>query len=299
MSRSTSIVLAAGAVVCLSAAISLQVARDRTYGREDKEIEQILYVRSDAALQRLTLDFDALAADVYWIRAVQHFGGARRRDPRLRKYQLLLPLLEHTTTLDPYFSIAYRFGAIFLSEKYPGGAGRPDQAIGLLKKGIAAQPQKWQYFHDIAFVYYWHLRDFEAAALWFQRAGDLPNSANWLKPLAAGMLSASNDRASARFLWNQILKSDEEWLRKTADRSLKQLDAFDAIDQLQVIAKRFPPPPGERYSWPALVRRGVLRGIPLDPVGTPFEIDPVTGEVSVSERSTLHPMPDRHLGRPQ
>jgi tetratricopeptide (TPR) repeat protein len=298
MPRSSTIALVAGVIVCFTAAIWLQIARDRRYAHEDRDIEQILYVRSDGALKRLTLDFDALAADVYWIRAVQHFGGDRRGNTRRRKYELLFPLLEHTTTLDPYFAIAYRFGAIFLSERYPGGAGRPDQAIALLKKGIAAQPGKWQYLHDIAFVYYWHLRDFEASALWFQRAAELPNSPNWLKPLAAGVLVAGNDRTSARFLWNQILQSEEEWLRKTAERSLKQLDALDAIDQLQAIVMRFPPPPGGQYSWQALARRGILRGIPLDPTGTPFEIDPVTGAVSVSGRSTLSPMPERLHARP-
>jgi hypothetical protein len=293
MSRSRTVALAAGLVVCFAAAIALQIARDRGYPRQERELEQILYVRSNAAIKRLTLDFDALAADVYWIRAVQHFGGDRRRETARRKYELLFPLLDHTTTLDPYFSIAYRFGAIFLSERYPGGAGRPDQAIALLKKGVAAQPTKWQYLHDIAFVYYWHLRDFEASALWFRRAADLPNSPNWLKPLAAGVLSVSNDRASARFMWNQILQSDEEWLRRTAERSLKQLDALDVIDQLQPIVMRFPPPPGGQYSWVALARRGVLKGIPLDPTGVPYEIDPVTGTITVSERSTLSPMPER------
>ena len=75
------------------------------------------------------------------------------------EYELLQPLLDLTTTLDPFFTVAYRFGAIFLSEVPPGGPGRPDQAIALLEKGIAAQPGKWQYFHDIAFVHYWQLRD--------------------------------------------------------------------------------------------------------------------------------------------
>ena len=32
------------------------------------------------------------------------------------------------TGLDPYFNIAYRFGAIFLSESKPDGPGRPDLA---------------------------------------------------------------------------------------------------------------------------------------------------------------------------
>ena len=51
-----------------------------------------------------------------------------RRPSTCRTYALLYPLLDLTTTLDPYFSIAYRFGAIFLGEPYPGGPGRPDLA---------------------------------------------------------------------------------------------------------------------------------------------------------------------------
>jgi hypothetical protein len=292
-SRAGTVAVIIGILGCLAAAVGLQVARDRLYASQARATERILYVRSGDAVKRLALDFDALWADVYWIRAIQHYGGDRLGQTRGPKYELLAPLLDLTTTLDPYFTIAYRFGAIFLSEAAPGGPGRPDQAIALLRKGVIAQPEKWQYVHDIAFVYYWHLRDLEAAARWFNRAADLPNSPNWLRPLAAGVLSVGNDRASARFMWSQILQSDEEWLRKTAERSLRQLDALDAIDQLQAIVKRFTPPPGGQYSWPALARRGLLRGTPLDPTGTPFEIDAGTGAVSVSPRSTLSPMPER------
>jgi tetratricopeptide (TPR) repeat protein len=287
----------AAVVALLAGAVGLQVARDRLYAGQSRETARILYVRSGEAVKRLALDFDALWADVYWIRAIQHYGGERLNEAGRRSYELLYPLLDLTTTLDPYFSIAYRFGAIFLSEAAPGGPGRPDQAIALLKKGVAAQPGKWQYLHDIGFVYYWHFRDFDAAAMWFQRASELPDAPNWLKPLAASVLGAGSDRAAARFLWNQIRQSDEEWLRRNADRALSQLDAVDAIDQLQVIVKRFPPPAGGQHSWDALVRRGVLRGIPLDPAGTPFELDPATGRVSLSRRSTLSPLP-LHLQTP-
>jgi tetratricopeptide (TPR) repeat protein len=293
MRWSTTIAIVGGILLSFSAAISLQIARDRRYAQTERETAQFLYVQSSGALKRLTLDFDALAADVFWIRAIQHYGGDRRTKTERRKYELLYPLLDHTTTLDPYFKIAYRFGAIFLSEKYPGGAGRTDLAIAMLQKGMAAQPTKWEYPHDIAFVHYWHLGDFKTAAEWFQRAADLPTAPNWLAPLTAGILTAGNDRASARVLWNQIRLSDEEWLRRTADRSLRQLDALDLIDRLQPVVNRFPPPAGGQYSWVALIRRGALPGVPLDPVGTPFEIDPATGVISVSDRSTLYPMPGR------
>ncbi len=279
-----------GAVMALAAAVAVQMFRDARFPRTERETQRILYVRSGAALKRMALEFDAVAADTYWIRAIQHYGGGRLAPDRERQYELLYPLLDITTTLDPYFTIAYRFGAIFLSEEPPGGPGRPDQAVALLRKGLAAQPGKWQYSLDIGFVYYWHLRDFKAAAAWFERAARQPNAPNWLAPLAATMLIRGGDRTSARFLWQQMLQADQPWLRRNAQRRLAQLDALDQIDRLQQIARRATPS-GSPYSWELLIERRVLRGVPLDPAGTPYEIDAETGHVQVSSRSELFPMP--------
>ena len=289
--RDVAIVVMAG--VAFAAAVSLQIVRDRWYPRDDIDQEQILYVRSGPALQRIMLSFDALAADLYWIRAIQHYGGDRLSGPKaLTKYQLLYPLLDLTTTLDPYFNIAYRFGAIFLSEAYPGGPGRPDESIALLQKAITVMPHKWQYYHDIGFVYYWRMRDYKTAATWFQKAAAQPNAPNWLTPLAASMLVQGNDRAAARFLWQQIAKSEEPWLRRNAERSLLQLQALDQIDQLEAVVRRFPPAGTERYSWTDLLRRKILIREPVDPLGAPYLLDPVTGRVRVSEQSPLFPMPE-------
>jgi hypothetical protein len=290
--RTGGALLIAAAIAAFAGAIALQIVRDRSYPREDREDEQLLYFRSGAALTRVTLAFDALASDVYWIRAIQHYGGDRLSGPKaIAKYQLLYPLLDITTTLDPYFNIAYRFGAIFLSEAYPGGPGRPDQSVALLRKAIATMPHKWQYYHDIGFVYYWRLRDYQTAALWFQRAAAQPNAPNWLKPLAASMLARGQDRAAARFLWQQIAQSEEAWMRRNAQRALLQLDALDQIDQLQNAVNRFPPADG-RFSWKDLIDRRVLLREPFDPTGTPYAIDPATGRVRVADASPLYPMPE-------
>ena len=120
---------------------------------------------------------------------------------------------------------------------------------------------------DIGFVYYWHVHDYRAAADWIQHAAGQPNAPNWLRPLAATMLVHGQDRASARFLWQQIGQSEEDWLRRAAARALLQLDALDQIDRLEPIVMRSPPPPGTEWSWLYLARRGALRGIPIDPVG--------------------------------
>lgn len=284
--------VALAAAAALALAVLLQITRDRFFPVSAGQAQQLLYVRSPEALKRLALGFDALLADVYWIRAIQHYGGSvLTKEGKERRFDLLYPLLDITTSLDPYFNIAYRFGAIFLSEPYPGGAGRPDLAERLLLKGIAVQPNRWLYYHDIGFVHYWALRDPEGAAAWFRRAAALPGAPNWLLPVAASMMSEASDRTSARYLWRQILQADEEWLRRRAERALLQLDALDQIDQLTAIASSAPRGPGEPLSWTMLVRSGRLRGIPVDPTGTPYEIDPATGRVTVSEGSALFPMP--------
>ena len=285
------VLLFAGA--SMLAAVGIQFARDAAYPRDRQQAEDILYVRSPAAMKRMTAGFNALAADVYWIRALQHYGGDRLSgQPQGARFQLLYPLLDMTTTLDPYFGIAYRFGAIFLGEEYPGGPGRPDEAVALLRKAIVAMPAKWQYYHDIAFVYYWRLHDYQSAAEWFQRAAAQPNAPNWLMPVAASMLAQGHDRVSARFLWQQILTSEEPWLRRAAERALLQLRALDQIDTIEAAIRRAPQEPVEQYSWAGLIRKGVLMHEPLDPTGTPYDIDPATGRVSVSKRSSLFPMPD-------
>jgi tetratricopeptide (TPR) repeat protein len=285
------------AVAWLGAAIGLQAARDRLYPRREAQDQALLYVRSGEAMRRIVLSFDALAADVYWIRTLQHYGAERlSRTSGEPEYELLYPLLDLTTSLDPYFRVAYRFGAIFLSEAYPGGPGRPDLAIALLKKGIAVEPTEWQYYHDIAFVHYWQLGDPETAAQWFRKAAAQPDAADWLEPLAASMLLRGGERASARFLLRELLKSEQAWVRRMAARSLAQVDALDWMDQLERIAAAEPPPEGQPYSWDWLIGRGRLERVPVDPSGAPFDIDPGAGRVSVSRSSELFPMPaDRRV----
>lgn len=276
----------------LATSIAAQAVRLRAYPQIEIQ-DRFLYVESGDTMKRLALSFDSLAADTYWIRALQHYGGDRLSNRGTGRYVLLYPLLDLTTTLDPKFSIAYRFGAVFLSQPYPGGPGRPDLAIALLKKGLRAQPDKWEYLQDVGFVYYWDVGDFEAAAQWFTRASKVPGSPGWLVPLAANTLAAGGDRASSRFLWQQIYESSQEdWLKREAGRRLLQLTAMDELDALNAAVGRWSAAhPGRQLTWEALVAAGVLRGIPVDPTGVPFVITASEPMVGIARESRLWPLP--------
>ncbi|MCY4120096.1 MAG: hypothetical protein OXG72_04165, partial [Acidobacteria bacterium] len=181
-------------------------------------------VPSPEVVRRAALSFKTVLADVYWIRAVQHYGRTRLAGGGAQDYDLLYPLLDVTTTLDPRFDAAYRLGAVFLAEPPPGGPGRPDLALALLRKGLANAPERWQYPQDIGFVHYWWLHDVEGAAGWFERAADLPGAPWWLRPLAATTMAEGGDRAGARVLWRQVRAStDDAWIRGEATRRLAQL----------------------------------------------------------------------------
>ena len=291
--------------VLLAVAVQLQAARERAYP-SGAESEESLYLRSGLALRRLTGAYHTLFADLYWIRAIQHYGGSKQRIDRLAAlslvaepppsiaadaFPLLYPLLDITTTLDPKFNIAYRFGAVYLGEPYPRGAGRPDLAIALLEKGLREQPSKWQYMMDIGFVHYWFRHDFTAAADWFAKAGDVAGAPWWLRSMAATTVAQGGDRKSSRAMWLSIRQSAEiEWLTKDAERRLLQLDALDTIDALQRAADDYARRSGEPPDFQTLIRGRVLRGYPLDPTGTPFEM--TNGRVQLSKSSTLWPPPE-------
>jgi hypothetical protein len=283
----------------LMLAVAIQVVRERAFAFSTVE-SQVLYVQSGSVMKRIALSYDAVLADLYWIRALQHFGSERLKEGE-RRYDLLYPMLDLATTLDPLFTVGYRFGAIFLAEPHPGGAGRPEQALALLKKGITVNPGKWDYYHDVGFIYYWNLHDYRQAAEWFRRGGELPGAPWWLKTYAAVMLTRGGDRQASRVMWTQIGQSEEnDWLRRTAQLRLRQLDALDQIDAIRTAVEEFRRRRGPHpASWDQLMNAGVLRGIPIDPTGTPYVLDPATGDVKVAPWSPLSPLPTEPAAAPE
>ena len=289
----------------IGAAASLEHVRELRYP-DPPPTKESLYLTSGTAARRLSVGYSALAADLYWIRAIQYYGDTKLRLAReaagaaratgesgTADYDLLYPLLDVTTTLDPQFNIAYRFGSIFLTEPSPGGAGRPDLAIALLEKGLRVRPDKWEYMQDIGFVHYWWRQDFESAARWFDKASKVPGAPWFLRSLAAVTLAEGGDRRSSRLMWTSIRESagENEWLKNDAERRLLQLDAADLIDALDRAIAAARPRTGTITDWEGLVRAGVIRRIPTDPSGTPLTIDD-DGRVHLGMASPLFPLPD-------
>lgn len=261
---------------------------------EDRpSLPAVRYLRSPEVARRLALSYDMLAADLYWIRALQTFGSTRLQQGGEKTYADLYPFLDLTTSLDPHFNVAYRFGAIFLSEPPPGGPGRADLAIALLEKGIAANPTRWEYYQDIGFVHYWWSQDYVEAASWFERGAALPAAPWWLKSMAATTLAAGGDLRNSRFMWRRLLETaDNDWLRRDAARRLQQIDTLERIDRLsEGVGRARAAGLGPPWSWATLFAHGLVSAVPVDAEGVPLVIDLTSGHIDVAQQSPLWPLP--------
>jgi tetratricopeptide (TPR) repeat protein len=276
----------------LTGAVVLQGVRERRYPQIASPVDEVYF--GSEAVGRMALSFKSVLADVYWIRAIQYFAATRLQNRPIVGEDLLYPLLDVTTTLDPAFNIAYRFGATFLAEKRSAGLGRTDLAVKLLDKGFANNPHKWQYLYDKAFIYYWHANDYKTAAHWFAEAAKVPESADWLPGLAAYMLVQGGDRQSSRFMFQQLRDSAEhEYMRKNAQHRLDQLDLLDLIDRLNPLLARYERETGTRASgWEPLIERGWVRRLPVDQDDVPLVIDPASGRATVDRKSKYYPLPN-------
>ena len=184
--------------VCVAALQAGIDARTRSAVQERDE----LLLSSPSAVQKISLGYDSLMADIYWTRTVQYYGSRVATDHP--NFDLLWPLLDITTTLDPKLVIAYRFGAVFLSEKGRGGAGRTDLAIELVKRGIAANPDQWILGSDLGFLYYWRMRDYSDSATAYLEASKKPNAPLWLKIMAAQVAQKGGSVETSRMIWSEL-----------------------------------------------------------------------------------------------
>jgi len=268
-------------VVC--AALQVRIDSDTRVMNQDKDE---LLLRSGGLLKKLSLGYEPLLADIYWTRVVQYYGR-RARKPGAT-YESLWPLLDITTTLDPKLMIAYRFGAVFLSEEPPVGPGRTDQAVDLVKRGIAENPDEWRLYQDLGFLYSIHLKDYQKAAEAYLEGSKNPHSQIWMKVMAARVAEAGNALETSKLIWIEVYSnSKDELIRRRATQHIHALDAALGLKKLNESSEdywrkfgRFP------ASMQELRDAGLVGGALQDPEGFPYVMGP-NGVPQLNPKSTI------------
>jgi tetratricopeptide (TPR) repeat protein len=241
--------------------------------------EEQLYLNATTA-KRISLGFNGLAADWYWMRSLQYVGrkiiGVPDNIPidglGQLNLKLLAPLIDTATTLDPQFMEPYQYAAVVL----------PDidlpQAIRITRKGIAANPSAWRLYQHLGYIY-WQQKDFQTAGETYDEGSKLPGAPPWMEAMKAKMATEGGSREVAREIYSRMYEQTSDVnVKEMARRRLLQLDSLEQQDGLRKILTAYQSKVGRcPSSWKEI--EPVLRalrlnldatGAPLDPAGTAY-----------------------------
>jgi tetratricopeptide (TPR) repeat protein len=263
---------------CLTASVLLLRQIDRE--RAGATLEEVLYISSPTLLKRMSLGYDGLLADIYWTRAVQYFGDKLIQGSE--HFDLLAPLLEITTTLDPHLLIAYEYGANFLAPKIPGGAGQPLPAVKLVEFGIRNNPNQWRLYYELGFIYYLELGDYANAEKAFADGAKVPNAHQIMPIMAARMAEHAGNLDTARLMWATTYQiTADPNVRSNAVAHLNALQVDEDVSKLEALVSQYREKTGHLpQSFSDLEAANMLRGTPVDPLGHTYELMP-DGSVEV------------------
>lgn len=277
--------LCAVLVVGLAGVWRLQHGIDAQLDRIHQE-EDDLVLRSGPLVKAMSLEYAPLAANLYWTRVVQYYGNKHRSQQV--NLDLLWPLLDVTTTLDPNLLAAYRFGGMFLSDSPPRGAGQPQRGIELLQRGIRANPEYWRFYEDLGFIYYFDLHDYPNAADALMTGSKVPGAMVWMKAMAARISEKGESLEISAKLWSEVYNStNDPTIKENAKVHLQLLRARADCDELNKLAAEYKERTGRApKELRDLVNAGLLPGLAVDPVGVVYWFDP-EGNAQINPASPL------------
>jgi tetratricopeptide (TPR) repeat protein len=267
-------------VIGLASVVGLSRWLDSHRPAVDAKTEEEQLYLNGATARRISLGFNGLAADWYWMRSLQYVGRKIVAVPGnvpidslgQLKLKLLAPLLDAATTLDPQFLEPYQYAAIVLPDVDRA------EAIRITKKGIAANPDAWRLYQHLAYIY-WQQKDFQAAGEAYEQGSKLPGAPAWMLGMKARMAIEGGSRDLAREIYQRMYnQAEDEQVKEMARRRLLQLESMDQTDKLQKLLFSFKEKVGRcPSSWKEI--EPVLRalrmnvdasGAPLDPSGTAY-----------------------------
>jgi|SRR6185369_7917223 len=262
-------------------------------------VDESLYL-NDKTARRISLGFNGLVADWYWMRSLQYVGKKMFEyqgdlsldDLSPLNLKLLVPLLDTATTLDPQFIAPYEYAAIVLPSI------DVQQAIRLTQKGIAANPNAWRLYHHLGYIY-WRQGQYELAGETYGRGAQIPGAPAWMEAMKAKMATAGGSRSTAREIYMRMYEqSRDDQVKEMVRKHLLQLDSLDQRDGLRKLFSAYKERAGKcPDSWRQL--EPVFRaaripvdqgGAPLDPSGAPYILKAGACEVELDWRTTKVPL---------
>ncbi len=257
------------AACIFAAAIYSQDRLDAARAKDFKS--DLLYLPNAKLLHHFTGGMDSIVADLLWLQCVQYVAKENRGD---RAFTWLDQMLETIIALDPHFTDAYRYGAIFLSAL----KAEDDASLELLDRGIVKNPEAWDLSYEAAMIYLVNRKDqpdsARRAAAYLALSAATGRAPGIVMQLAAKLQGQYNLVDIERDMWENLARSSDKLLRDLATRKLQELELREVCSILNRRMEQFLQMSGRRATnLEELAQARLIQAVPPDPLGGRFFID--------------------------
>lgn len=234
--------------------------------------EDTSYVLPSPILKIMALEFDGLASDYTFLKALVFFGSTfeRKEKPGLKgwEWRWMYNILNASTDLDPYFLDPYYVAEAQLT--WEGNMVRETNT--LLEKGSRYRDWDWMLLFYLGFNSFYFLHEDAKASEHLMEASKRPDASPMLAFLAARLAyEGRRTENGIIFLQEIIKKTDDDTIKKSYETRLNTLKGILFLEKaVAVYQDRFKKQP-ERLD--ELIAKGVITAIPKDPYGGKFYID--------------------------
>jgi len=214
-----------------------------------------------ASVVRVTdLGLHSATAAFFWVGVIQRFAALAGNG-----FNDLAAHIRIINDIDPKFSYPYAFAELVLPS-----SDHAAEAIEIGKRGLAAADPDWQIPYYLGVDYHIYLKDRKNAATYMNIAARVPGAPPNVKYVAATYGNRQDLRGQTRAIWVSIYENTkDEVIAKQAETYIAHIDTLDFLEKAATLFKQrlghYPKTLDE------LVTQKILKAIPQDPFGLPYD----------------------------
>jgi tetratricopeptide (TPR) repeat protein len=269
-------------IVVLSLAHIFSLGKVTEEAKRIPRDENSAYVIPAPLLKLTTFEFHGLISDYLFLKSLVFIGSTMERTERPRvkpwEWKWVYALIDAATDLDPYFFDPYYFA----NANFTWDGMMIQETNVLLEKGMRYRDWDSRLPFFIGFNYFYFLQDNTNARKYLLEASQRPDAPQIYAELASKLAYEKKRTENAISFLEEILRrTDDESLRKRYETRLSFLRAVLRVEKaLEQYKKKYGREPSRIED---LIKKGLLREIPVDPSGGILYLD-MTGRVrSTSE----------------
>ncbi|MBM3261469.1 hypothetical protein FJY93_03550 [Candidatus Kaiserbacteria bacterium] len=212
-------------------------------------------------LRSAGLGLDSALASLIWLNAIQQIGEV------YGSYEGLIGDIRTINALDPQFAYPYAFAELVIPSLDPS---KLSDAIAIGQRGVE-HTADWRIPFYLASTYVVHLDDRENALKYFGIAARTPGIPSRIQATALNYGTQKDKRAQTKAIWESLYESsDDELLREQAYTNLVHIGILEMLEEG---IRRYKASKGKNpKEVQDLVRAGLIREVPQDPLGFVYTI---------------------------